>query len=156
MSLNLTLITQMVVFLLLVLFTMKFVWPMIQRPMDERARRIADGLAAADEGQKELAQAKSASDEIIRDARSKALQIEDQARRRANELIEQAKTTAITEGERLVIAAQQRIELEMNRAREALRKEVATLALRGASQLLEREVDPKAHADLLSRLAAQI
>lgn len=156
MNINLTLIVQMFVFALLIWFTMKVVWPLILGPMDERARRIADGLAAADKGQKDLAQAKSRSDDIIGEARVKAVQIVDQAQHRANELIAQAKTTAISEGERLVAAAQQEIELESNRARENLRREVAALAVIGASRLLEREVDAKAHADLLNKLAAQV
>lgn len=156
MSINITLITQMVVFGLLIWFTMKFVWPIILGAMDERARRIADGLAAADKGQKDMAQAKLKADEVIREARARALQIIDQAQHRANELIEQAKNTAIAEGERLVAVAQQQTELDAGRAREALRKEVATLAVRGASQLLEREVDPKTHSELLGKLATQI
>lgn len=156
MNINATLIGQVIWFALFIWFVMKYVWPFVQRVIAERQKTIAEGLAAGEQGQKELEKAKMAEEEIVRAARQRALQIEEQARRRANELIEQAKSTAVTEGERLVIAAQQRIELEMNRAREALRKEVATLALRGASQLLEREVDPKAHADLLARLAMQI
>jgi F-type H+-transporting ATPase subunit b len=146
----------MIVFTLLIWFTMKFVWPMILGAMDERAKRIADGLAAAEQGQKDLAQAQSRADEAIREARSKAVQIVDQAQHRATELIDQAKVAASAEGERLVAAAQQQIQLESNRARENLRKEVAGLALAGASQLLEREIDPKAHKDLLDRLAGQI
>jgi F-type H+-transporting ATPase subunit b len=155
-SINLTLIVQMIVFTLLIWFTMKFVWPMILGAMDERAKRIADGLAAAEQGQKDLAQAQSRADEAIREARSKAVQIVDQAQHRATELIDQAKVAASAEGERLVAAAQQQIQLESNRARENLRKEVAGLALAGASQLLEREIDPKAHKELLERLAGQI
>lgn len=156
MSINLTLIVQMFVFALLIWFTMKFVWPMILGAMDERAKRIADGLAAAEKGQKDLAQAKSRADEAIREARAKAVQIVDQAQHRANEVIDQAKTAAIAEGDRLIAAAQQQIQLESNRARENLRKEVAALAVVGASRLLEREIDAKAHADLLSELAAQL
>jgi F-type H+-transporting ATPase subunit b len=155
-SLNLTLIVQMVVFALLIWFTMKFVWPMVLGALDERARRIADGLAAAEQGQKDLAQAQTRADEAIREARSKAVQIVDQAQHRANELIDQAKVAALAEGERLVASAQQQIQLESQRARETLRKEVAGLALAGASQLLEREIDPKAHKELLDRLAGQI
>jgi F-type H+-transporting ATPase subunit b len=155
-NLNLTLFTQMFVFLLLALFTMRFVWPMIRGAMDERAKRIADGLAAADRGQKDLAQAKSRADDIIREARGKAVQIVDQASHRANEVIDQAKTTAIAEGERLIAAAQQQIQLETSRAREELRKHVAALAVTGASRLLEREIDPKTHADILNKLATQI
>lgn len=156
MNLNLTLFTQMFVFLLLALFTMRFVWPMIRGAMDERARRIADGLAAADKGQKDLAQANTKADEIIREARGKAVQIVDHAQHRANEVIDQAKGTAVAEGERLLAAAQQRIQLESSRAREDLRKQVAALALTGASRLLEREIDASTHADLLNELATQI
>lgn len=156
MSINLTLITQMFVFGLLIWFTMKFVWPMILRPMDARAKRITDGLAAAEKGQKDLAQAKSRSDDIIREARAKAVQIVDHAQHRANELIDQARMTAITEGERLAVAAQQQIQLEASRARENLRKDVAALVVTGASRLLEREVDAKTHVDLLNKLSAQI
>ncbi len=156
MSLNLTLITQIFVFGLLVLFTMKFVWPMILGAMDERSRRIADGLAAAEKGQKELAHSKTRSDEVVREARVKAVQIVDQAQHRANELIEQAKTAAIAEGERLMAAAQQQIQLEATRAREELRRQVATLAVSAASKLVEKEIDPKTHSDLLNKLAAQI
>jgi F-type H+-transporting ATPase subunit b len=135
---------------------MKFVWPYFRRIIAQRQKTIADGLAAAEKGHKDLSQAKSRSDDIIREARVKAVQIVDQAQPRASELIDQAKTTAITEGERLVAAAQQRIGLESSRARENLRKEVAALAVTGASRLLEREVDAKTHADLLGKLAAQI
>lgn len=156
MNLNLTLFTQMFVFLLLALFTMRFVWPMIRGAMDERGKRIADGLAAADKGQKDLAQAKTRADEIIREARGTAVQIVDHAQHRANDVIDQAKGTAVAEGERLLAAAQQRIQLESNRAREDLRKQVAALAITGASRLLEREIDAKAHADLLNELATQI
>jgi F-type H+-transporting ATPase subunit b len=155
-SINLTLIVQMFVFALLIWFTMKFVWPMILGAMDERSKRIADGLAAAERGQKDLAQAQTRADDAIREARSKAVQIVDQAQHRASELIDQAKVAAVAEGERLLAAAQTQIHLETNRARENLRKEVAALALAGASQLLEREIDPKAHKDLLDRLAGQI
>lgn len=156
MSLNLTLITQIFVFGLLVLFTMKYVWPMILGAMDERARRIADGLAAAEKGQKELTQSKTRSDELVREARVTAVQIVDQAQHRANELIEQAKGAAIAEGERLMAAAQQQIQLEATRAREELRRLVAALAVSAASKLVEKEIDPKTHADLLNKLAAQI
>lgn len=156
MSLNLTLITQIFVFGLLVWFTMKFVWPLILGAMDERSKRIADGLAAAEKGQKDLAQSKTKSEEVIREARARAVQIEDQARHRANELIDQAKTAAIAEGERLMASAQQQIQLESTRAREDLRKQVAVLAVAAASKLVEKEIDAKTHSDLLNKLATQI
>jgi F-type H+-transporting ATPase subunit b len=155
-NINATLIGQALWFLFFIWLVMKFVWPFLQSKVAERQKIIADGLAAAEKGEKALAEAKSNADDVLREARARALQIEDQARKRANEIIEQAKQTAIAEGERLVAAAQQRTELEINRAREQLRKEVATLALRGAAQLLEREVDPRTHSELLAKLATQI
>jgi F-type H+-transporting ATPase subunit b len=155
-NINLTLIVQMIVFAVLVWFTMKFVWPMILGPMEERSKKIAAGLAAAERGQQELAQARDRAEGIIREARERATQIIDQAQHRANDLVEQAKGTATAEGRRLVEAAKQQIELEASHAREALRREVATIAVSAASKVLEREIDPRAHADLLSKLATQI
>jgi F-type H+-transporting ATPase subunit b len=156
MNINLTLVVQMLVFVALIAFTMKYVWPIILGAMEERSRKIAMGLAAAEKGQQELAQAHSKSDEIVREARERANHIIDQAQHRANELVEQAKGTATQEGQRLITAAQQQIELEATRARESLRKEVAHIAVGAASKLLEREIDPRAHADLISKLATQI
>jgi F-type H+-transporting ATPase subunit b len=155
-NINATLIGQAIWFLFFIWLVMKFVWPYFQRVIAERQKTIADGLAAADKGQKDLAQAESRADDAVREARAKAVQIVDQAQHRANELIDQAKVAAVAEGERLLAAAQQQIQLESNRARESLRKEVAALALAGAAQVIEREIDPKAHKDLLDRLAAQI
>jgi F-type H+-transporting ATPase subunit b len=155
-TINLTLIVQMLVFIALVWFTMRFVWPFILGAMEERSRKIAQGLAAADKGQQELAQARDRADVIVREARERAGQIIDQAQHRANDLVEQARGTASAEGQRLVTAAQQQIAMEASRAREGLRREVAQIAVRAASKLLEREIDPNAHADLLSKLATQI
>ena len=156
MNINLTLIVQMIVFLALVAFVMKYVWPMILGAMDERSRKIAQGLAAAEEGQKDLVEARTKADVIIREARERAGQIIDQAQHRANDLVEQAKGTANTEGKRLVAAAHQQIQLETTHARESLRREVAQIAVKAASKLLEREIDPRTHADLIDKLATQI
>jgi F-type H+-transporting ATPase subunit b len=155
-NINLTLIVQMLVFIVLIWFTMKFVWPLILGPMEERERKIKAGLAAADKGQHDLEQARERAEVIVREAREKAGQIIDQAQHRANDLVEQAKGTASAEGARLVAAAQQQIELDTSRARESLRREVAQIAVSAASKLLEREIDPQAHADLISKLATQI
>jgi F-type H+-transporting ATPase subunit b len=155
-NINLTLIVQMLVFITLIWFTMKFVWPIILGAMEERSKKIAQGLAAADQGEQALAQARERADDIVREARERATQIIDNAQHRANDLVEQAKGTASTEGQRLVAAAQQQIELDSSRARESLRREVAQIAVQAASKLLEREIDPKAHADLISKLATQI
>ena len=156
MNINLTLVVQMIVFVVLIWFTMKVVWPMILGPMDEREKRIAAGLAAADKGQNELAQSRDRADAIIREARERATQIVEQAQRQANDLVEQAKGSASSEGARLVAAAKQQIELETSHAREALRREVATIAVSAASKVLEREIDQRTHADLLDKLATQI
>ena len=121
-----------------------------------REKRIADGLAAAEKGQKDLSEASSRADAVLKDARDKALQIEDNARRRSNEMIEQAKVAAVAEGERLLTAAKAQIAQESNNAREDLRRHVAALAVSGAGKILEREVDARTHADVLDKLAARI
>ena len=156
MNINLTLIVQMLVFIVLIWFTMKFVWPMILGPMEERSKKIAQGLAAADQGEEALAKARGEAEVIIRAARERASQIIDQANSQANELVEQAKGIATTDAQRIKVAAEQQTELETSRARESLRREVAQIAVQAASKLLEREIDPKTHADLLSKLATQI
>ncbi|MBV9343842.1 MAG: F0F1 ATP synthase subunit B [Gammaproteobacteria bacterium] len=156
MNINLTLIVQMIVFALLIFITMRYIWPVILRAMDERERKIAHGLAAAEQGEQALANARGQADEIIRTARERANQIIDHAQHRANELVEEAKGSASTEGARLVAAAQQQIELDTTRARESLRREVAGIAVGAAAKLLEREIDPRTHAELLDKLAAQI
>jgi F-type H+-transporting ATPase subunit b len=153
---NLTLIIQMLVFAILIWAVMTFAWPKILGAMEERSRKIAQGLAAADQGQQSLAQAQVKADEVIREAREHATHIIDQAQKRANELVDAAKTQATAEATRIAASAQSQIELEATRARESLRKDVATLAVSAASKVLEREIDAKTHADLLNKLAAQI
>ena len=156
MNINLTLVVQMIVFATLILITMKWIWPPILKAMDERQRKIAQGLAAADEGEKELAQARDKADAIIREARERANQIIDHAQHRANELIEQAKGAANVEGARILAAAEQQIALDTTRAKESLRREVAGIAVGAASKLLGREIDARAHADFLEQLAEEI
>jgi F-type H+-transporting ATPase subunit b len=153
---NLTLIIQMLVFAIFIWAMMSFAWPKLLGAMEERSRKIAQGLEAANEGQQSLAQAQVKADEVIREARERATHIIDQAQKRANELIEQAKTQANAEGVRLVAAAHTQIDLEATRARESLRKDVAGLAVRTASKVLEREIDASTHAELLNKLATQI
>jgi F-type H+-transporting ATPase subunit b len=155
-NINLTLIIQMVVFALLVWFTMRFAWPYIIGAVEERGRKIALGLAAAEKGQQELAQAHEQADAIVREARERAKEIIDHAQHRANEMIEEAKGAASAEAARLVAAAQQQIQLDTVHARESLRREVASIAVRAASKLLGREIDARKHADLLDQLAAQV
>jgi F-type H+-transporting ATPase subunit b len=155
-NINLTLIVQMLVFATLVFAVMKWVWPVILGAMDERERKIAQGLAAAEEGEKELSQAREKADGIIREARERAGQIIDHAQHRANDLVDQAKGTASTEGARLIAAAHQQIELDTTHARESLRREVAGIAVEAAAKLLGREIDARKHADLLDRFAAEV
>ena len=156
MNINLTLVVQMIVFILLIWFTMKVVWPMILGPMNEREQRIAHGLAAAEEGEKELAAARDKADAIVREARERANQIIDHAQHHANELVEEAKGEASNESARIVAAARQQVELDTTRARESLRREVAGIAVTAARKLLGREIDARKHADLLDQLAALI
>jgi F-type H+-transporting ATPase subunit b len=155
-NINATLLGQMITFALLVWFTMKYVWPPLTSALEERRARIADGLAAAERGTHELELAHKRSAEVLRTARQEAVDVIAQANKRATEIIEEAKADARTEGERLMGAARAEIEQELNRAKEDLRKEVGALALAGAARILEREIDPKAHRDLLDNLVAQI
>jgi F-type H+-transporting ATPase subunit b len=155
-NINLTLIIQMIVFAILVWFTMRFVWPKILGPLEERQRKIAQGLAAAEEGEKELSEARGKADAIVREARERANQIIEHAQHRAKETVEEAKGTASVEAARIVAAAQQQIDLDTTRAKESLRREVAGIAVGAASKLLGREIDARAHADLLEQLAEEI
>lgn len=156
MSINATFIGQMIVFLILLWFIFKFVVPPISGAIDARAKKIAEGLSAADRGQKSLDEAKARAEEVIREARDRANQIIDQASKRSNELVEAAKQSAQSEGDRLIAAAKQQIELETAKAREALRREVADLTVKSASKVLGREIDPAKHADILGKLATEI
>jgi F-type H+-transporting ATPase subunit b len=156
MDINATFIGQIIVFLIMLWFIAKVVVPMIATPIDERHKKIADGLAAADRGQKDLAAAESRVEEIVREARARAQQIEQQAHVQANEIIEAAKRSATTEGARILASAEQQIALEVQSARDELRKQVASLAVAGAGKLIEREIDARAHAQLLDKLVAQI
>jgi F-type H+-transporting ATPase subunit b len=156
MEINATLIGQMLVFGILYWFSWKFIWPPLMKAVEDRQKKISEGLAAAERGQKELQQSHGDAAVIVNEARDKALKIVDQANRRSNEIVDEARTTAITEGQRLVGDARQEVQLEQARARDALRKDVAKLAVAGASRLLEREIDPKTHADLIEKLAREI
>jgi F-type H+-transporting ATPase subunit b len=156
MNINATIIGQAIVFLILIWFSVKFIWPPLLQAIEDRQKKIVDGLAAAERGQKELHQASGHAAGIVDEAREKAVKIVDQANRRSSEIIEEARATAISEGQRLVGDARQEVALEQARARDTLRKDVGTLAVAGASRLLEREIDAKAHADLIEKLAREI
>jgi len=156
MDIAVTLIIQGLAFFVVVLVVMRFGWPYIIGPIEERQRKIAEGLAAGNKAQKDLDEAKVKAQAMIREAREKAAQIVDQAGKRSTEIIEEAKQAAIAEGQRLKLQAQEEITLETARARETLRKQVASLAVQGASHLLEREIDPKTHAQLLDKLELEM
>jgi F-type H+-transporting ATPase subunit b len=156
MDINATFIGQIVVFLIMLWFIAKVVVPMLAGPIGERQKRISEGLAAAEQGQKDLSEAESRVEEIIRQARARGQQIEQQAHTQANEILETARRNAQTEGARIVEAAQQQVNLQVQRARDDLRKQVGDLAVKGAGKIIEREIDPRAHAQLLEELAEQI
>jgi F-type H+-transporting ATPase subunit b len=155
-DIGITLIAQMLVFGIVIWVVMKFIWPIILGAMNEREKKIAAGLAAAEEGQKGLSEAKSRADEVIKEARTRALAIESQARTQANQIIDEARKAASLEGEKALGIAKSQIELESNRARDSLRGQVVSLAVAGAKRVLEKEIDPKTHGELLDQLAAKL
>lgn len=156
MSINATLFAQMVVFALLVWFSMSFVWPMLLKQMQLRETRIADGLAAADKGQRFLEEAQEKTSELLHDGRDKAQEFILQAQKRGDDIVDESKVQARREGERLIELARSQIEQERNQAREELRGEVAALALKGAEQILQREVNAQTHSESLEKLATQL
>jgi len=155
-SINATLLAQMVVFALLIWFTMSFVWPMLLKQMQLRETRIADGLAAADKGQRSLEDAELKTSEMLHEGRDKAQEFVAQAQKRGDDIVEDAKAKAREEGERLIVLARSQIEQERNLARDELRGEVAALALKGAEQILLREVNAQIHGETLDKLAAEL
>ncbi len=156
MSFNLTLIAQAVAFALFIWFTVKFVWPPLLRAIEARQKTIADGLAAGEQGRKSLEVSKRQSDEAIAAARSRAAEIVTQAEKRGAQVLEEAKNAAKAEGDREKAAAKAEIQQVVSRAREQLREQVAALAVAGAEKILRREVDAKAHADLLDSIKKQL
>ena len=156
MNINGTLIAQMIVFLILVWFTMKFVWPPITAALDERAKKIADGLSAADKAKSDLAVANQRVEQQLSAARDDASKRLADAERLAQQLVEEAKSRATEEGAKIIAAAKAEAEQEAVKAREALREQVAGLAVKGAEAILRREVDAGVHAELLSRLKAEL
>lgn len=156
MSINGTLIIQMIVFLILVGFTMKFIWPPITAALDERARKIAEGLSAADKAKAELANANKRVEEQLSAARTDATQRLADAERLAQSMVEEAKSRASEEAAKIIAAAKAEAEQEATKAREALRDQVAALAVKGAEQILRREVNAGVHAELLGRLKVEL
>jgi F-type H+-transporting ATPase subunit b len=155
-SINATLIVQMIVFAILVWFTMKFVWPPITAALDERAKKIADGLSAADKAKADLAAANSRVEQQLSAARDDAAKRLADAERLAQQIVEEAKGRANDEGAKIVAAAKAEAAQESVKAREALRDQVAALAVKGAEQILRKEVNPSVHADLLGRLKTEL
>lgn len=156
MDINATLLGQALGFAVFVWFTMKFVWPPLSSAMKARQEKISDGLAASERGREELEKAEAEKAELIKEARQQASDILEQANKRSNEIIEEARDSARAEGERQLAQAQAQIEQEITKAKTELRDQVVTLAITGASRVLEREVDAKAHNDLLQDLAKQL
>jgi F-type H+-transporting ATPase subunit b len=155
-NINATLIIQIIVFMGLVWFTMKFVWPPIVKALDERAAKIAEGLSAADRAKSELADANKRVEQQLAAARADATQRLADAERLAQQMIEEAKGRATDEGAKIVAAAKADAEQQAVKAREVLRDQVAALAVKGAEQILRREVNAGVHADLLNRLKAEL
>ena len=156
MNINATLVIQAIVFGILVWFTMSYVWPPIMKALDERAQKVADGLAAADKANADLASMnKKVEQELSASRNDAAVRLAD-AERRAQGIIEEAKAKAVEEGNKIIAAAQAEAQQQVSRARDSLRDEVASLAVKGAEQILRKEVNANVHADLLNRLKAEL
>ena len=156
MNINFTLIAQAITFFAFIWFTAKFVWPPLMRAVESRQKQVAEGLAAAERGKQDLEQAAVRTTEMLREARQQAQEILAQAEKRGAQIVEEAKEAASAEGARLVAGAKAEIEQETSRAREMLRMQGAALAVAGAEQILRREVDAKAHADLLEAVQNEL
>ena len=156
MNFNATLIGQMITFAIFVWFCMKYIWPPLMAALDERNARISEGLAAAQRGQQDLEEAQTKVGESLGEAKQQAQEIINQAQKRANEIVDEAKDAARDEANKIKTEATADIDQQINSAREHLRKEVSSIALAGAEQILKREVDARAHAVVLDELVAQI
>lgn len=156
MNINLTIIGQAIAFAIFVMFCMKYVWPPITAALAERKKKIAEGLDAADRAERDLQLAQEKATENMRKGKEEAAAIIEQANKRANQIIDEAKEKALEEAGRVKAAKEAELEQEVNQAREALRSQVATLALAGAEKVLEASIDEKAHAQLVEKLAAEL
>lgn len=156
MNINLTLIGQSIAMLVFVWFVMTYVWPHISAALQERRKTIADGLAQSEEAERALEQAKAEAEEALQEARSRAGKIIEQAGERGNQLVEQAREEAIAERDRQVAAAEAEINQATSQAREMLRERLAELAVAGASRVIEKEIDPQRHREMLDKLAADL
>jgi F-type H+-transporting ATPase subunit b len=151
-----TLIGQTIAMIVFVWFCMKFIWPPILNALEERQKQIEEGLAAADKSQEKLVEAQAQADEIVNEARQQATGILDQAHARANEIVADGKEAGVKERERQLAAAKAEIEQEANKAREELRGQVSAIAIASAEKILKREIDGKAHEDILGKLAQEL
>jgi F-type H+-transporting ATPase subunit b len=156
MNMNATMLAQALTFIAFIVFTMKFVWPPLLAAIEERRSQIADGLAAADKGARSLEDAQVKITAMVEEARGQARSILDQAQTRAIGIVDEARVGATQERERILQSAQADIDQQINRARDELRAQVAAITVAGAEKILGREIDPRAHQDLLDKLAAQI
>ena len=156
MNINLTLLMQAVIFAIFIWFCAQFIWPVLMRAIENRQQQIADGLAAGEEGRQSLSRAEKRIAEMMTEAKTRAAEIVAQGDKLKNETIEQSRSDAQAEADRIITAAKAEIEQEVNRAKEALRNQVAALAVAGASKILKREVDAKAHSELLADLQKQL
>ncbi|MDX2218892.1 MAG: F0F1 ATP synthase subunit B [Burkholderiales bacterium] len=156
MNINATLLIQALSFAALIWFCVKFIWPPLITAIDERNKKIADGLNAAEEGKKALVEAERKGESSMKEARDRAQTLLAESERRANQIVEEAKAAAKTEADRIVASAQEQIEQEINKAKSQLREQVAALAVSGAEKILKKEIDAKAHADMLGQLKAQL
>ena len=156
MDIVLSLVAQAFAFAALILVTVKFIWPPLLSAIEKRQKEIADGLAAASEGRSALEVAAKKSEVTLNEAKQKATEIIGQAEKRASQIVEEAKGNAKTEGNRILAGAKAEIDQEVNRAKEGLRSQVSALAVAGAEKILRKEIDAKAHSDMLSKLAAEL
>ncbi|MFK7816590.1 MAG: F0F1 ATP synthase subunit B [Gammaproteobacteria bacterium] len=156
MNINLTLFAQLIAFVVFVFFCMKFVWPPIMAALNERQKKIADGLAEAERGMQQQEIAEQNAEKQLSEAKQQASEILGQAQKRANEMVEDAKSVAVDEGNRIKEAAHAEVEKEVNRAKETLRTQVSTIAVAGAERILKKEINASSHQDILDDLAAQI
>ena len=156
MNINFTLIAQAIAFAVLIWFTVKFVWPPLLTAIETRQKEIADGLAAAQEGKSALEVAAKKSEVTLNEAKQKASEIIGQAEKRAAQIVEEAKSTAVVEKDRILAGGVAELDQELNRAKEGLRSQVSALAIAGAEKILRKEIDGKAHSEMLSKLAAEL
>ncbi|HBZ92128.1 MULTISPECIES: F0F1 ATP synthase subunit B [unclassified Pseudomonas] len=156
MNINLTLFGQTIAFAIFVWFCMKFVWPPLTQAMQERQKKIAEGLDAAGRAERDLQLAQERAAQMLRETKEQAAEILDRANKTANAIVEEAKAQARSEGEKLIAGAKAEIDLEVNRAKDQLRSQVAALAVTGAEQILQSSVDGTAHNDLVAKLASQL